>query len=258
MIRFIPNIFTSLNLLCGCIAVLFVVSGDFVATAIFIVLGIVFDFLDGFFARLLKIQSQVGVHLDSLADMITSGLAPGLILVQLLSISIGGEIIDLNSIFSKSDMNLSQIELIPLIGLLIVVASGYRLAKFNVDERQTDSFIGLPTPANAIFIFSLPLILEFQNSELIESIILNKWVLIAITLISCILLNSEIRLFSLKFKSFGFKENFIRYLFLTLCLISLIILKYIAIPIIIVLYIVLSLFQQNNSENQQLKYQQSQ
>jgi CDP-diacylglycerol--serine O-phosphatidyltransferase len=247
MIRFIPNIFTSLNLLCGCIAVLFVASGDFISTAVFIFLGIVFDFLDGLFARLLKIQNKVGVHLDSLADMITSGLAPALIIVQLLSISIGGEIIDLNSIFSDSDKNASWVELVPFIGLMIAVASGYRLAKFNVDDRQSDSFIGLPTPANAIFIFSLPLILEFQNSEFIESIIINKWTLIALTLISCILMNSEIHLFSLKFKTFGFKDNFIKYLFIILCVISLILLKFIAIPVIILLYIVLSLFNPKNS-----------
>lgn len=246
MIRFIPNIFTSLNLLCGCIAVLFVVSGDFIATSVFIVLGIVFDFLDGLFARLLKIQNKVGVHLDSLADMITSGLAPALIIVQLLSIAIIDDTINMNSIFSNSDMNVVQLELVPFIGLLIAVASGYRLAKFNVDDRQTEHFIGLPTPANAIFIFSLPLILEFQHSEYIENIILNKWFLITVTLISCILLNSEIRLFSLKFKSLDFKDNFIRYLFLVVCILSLILLKFIAIPIIILLYIILSLFKLNN------------
>ena len=247
MIRFIPNIFTSLNLLCGCMAVLFVVSGDFITTSVFIILGILFDFLDGLFARLLKIQNKVGVHLDSLADMITSGLAPALIIAQLLSIAIDGEVIEMSLILANSDMNESGLELIPFIGLLIAVASGYRLAKFNVDDRQAEHFIGLPTPANAIFILSLPLILEFQRSELIENIILNTWFLIPVTLISCILLNSEIRLFSLKFKSFGFKDNFIRYLFLALCLLSLILLKFIAIPVIILLYLVLSLFDLKNS-----------
>jgi len=228
-------------------AVLFVVSGDFITTSVFIILGILFDFLDGLFARLLKIQNKVGVHLDSLADMITSGLAPALIIVQLLSIAIDGEVIEMSLILANSDMNESGLELIPFIGLLIAVASGYRLAKFNVDDRQAEHFIGLPTPANAIFILSLPLILEFQRSELIENIILNTWFLIPVTLISCILLNSEIRLFSLKFKSFGFKDNFIRYLFLALCLLSLILLKFIAIPVIILLYLVLSLFDLKNS-----------
>ena len=253
MTKYIPNIFTSLNLLCGCIAVLFVVSGDFIATSIFIVLGILFDFFDGFFARLLNIQNQVGVHLDSLADMITSGLAPGLIMVQLLSNSITGTDINMYDTFSNSSLNFTQMNLLPFIGLLIVVASGYRLAKFNIDERQVDSFIGLPTPANAIFILSLPLILQFQNSELIESIILNKWILIAITIISCILLNSEIRLFALKFKTWDFRSNAIRYLFLLLCIVSLIVLKYIAIPVIIVLYIILSLFQQKRKVGEGVK-----
>ena len=244
MIKYIPNIFTSLNLLCGCIAVLFIVSGDFITTAIFIVLGILSDFFDGLFARLLKMQNQVGVHLDSLADMITSGLAPALIMVQLLNHSITGADLNIQETFSNTTFNITQISLLPFVGLLIVVASGYRLAKFNIDDRQTDSFIGLPTPANAIFILSLPLILQFQSSEMIESIILNKWTLIAITLISCILLNSEIHLFAFKFKTWGIKNNIIRYLFLLLCVISLIVLKYIAIPLIIVLYIILSLFQQ--------------
>jgi Phosphatidylserine synthase len=220
-----------------------VVSGDFITGSVFIALGILFDFFDGFFARLLKIQNKVGVHLDSLADMITSGLAPGLIMVQLLSHSISGSDINLHQTFSNSGFNMTQMELMPFIGLLIVVASGYRLAKFNIDDRQTDSFIGLPTPANAIFILSLPLILQFQNSELIESIILNKWILISITIISCLLLNSEIHLFALKFKTWGLRTNAIRYLFLLLCVILILFLKFISIPMIIVLYIILSLFQ---------------
>ena len=151
-----------------------------------------FDFFDGLAARLLNAQSDVGLQFDSLADMVTSGLAPGIVMVQLLSQACYNEPFSITNAMSTPGWNTHVTGLIPLIGLLLVVASGYRLAKFNVDTRQTTSFIGLPTPANAILILSLPLILHFQNSELVEGIILNKWVLIAVTLLGSILLNIEL------------------------------------------------------------------
>ncbi len=243
MIKQIPNILTSLNLLCGCVAVLFVVSGDLIVVAFFVVLGIIFDFLDGFAARLLKTQSKTGLQFDSLADMVTSGLVPGLVMLQLLNVSIFGNTMTISETFSPSSLNNEFSNYLPFVGLLVTVASGYRLAKFNVDIRQTDSFIGLPTPANTLLILSLPLILEFQNSHLIESVILNKWFLLGVILVSCILLNSKIHLFALKFKTWDFKNNAIRYVFLLLSLIALILMKFIAIPIIITLYIVISVFQ---------------
>ncbi len=243
MIKQIPNILTSLNLLCGCVAVLFVVSGDLIVVAYFVVLGIIFDFLDGFAARLLKTQSKTGLQFDSLADMVTSGLVPGLVMLQLLNVSIFGNTMTISETFSTSSLNNGFSNYVPFVGLLVTVASGYRLAKFNVDIRQTDSFIGLPTPANTLLILSLPLILEFQNSHLIESVILNKWFLLGVILVSCILLNSKIHLFALKFKTWDFKNNAIRYVFLLLSLIALILMKFIAIPIIITLYIIISVFQ---------------
>lgn len=243
MIKQIPNILTSLNLLCGCVAVLFVVSGDLIVVAFFVVLGIIFDFLDGLAARLLKTQSKTGLQFDSLADMVTSGLVPGLVMLQLLNVSIFGNTMTISETFSPSSLNNEFSNYLPFVGLLVTVASGYRLAKFNVDIRQTDSFIGLPTPANTLLILSLPLILEFQNSHLIESVILNKWFLLGVILVSCILLNSKIRLFALKFKTWDFKNNAIRYVFLLLSLIALILMKFIAIPIIITLYIIISVFQ---------------
>ena len=243
MIKQIPNILTSLNLLCGCVAVLFVVSGDLIVVAFFVVIGIIFDFLDGFAARLLKTQSKTGLQFDSLADMVTSGLVPGLVMLQLLNVSIFGNTMTISETFSPSSLNNEFSNYLPFVGLLVTVASGYRLAKFNVDIRQTDSFIGLPTPANALLILSLPLILEFQNSHLIESVILNKWFLLGVILVSCILLNSKIHLFALKFKTWDFKNNAIRYVFLLLSLIALILMKFIAIPIIITLYIIISVFQ---------------
>lgn len=242
MIKQIPNIITSLNLLCGCIAVLFAVSGDLVTAAFFVFFGIFFDFFDGLAARLLNAQSDVGLELDSLADMVTSGLVPGIVMVQLISEAISGVGIHVFSEESESmSWYASKFSFLPLVGLIIVIASAYRLAKFNVDTRQTTNFLGLPTPANALLILSLPLILQFQHSAWIESLILNKWTLIALSIVSVILLNAELPLFALKFKSWDFKNNTIRYVFLILCVIALVLLKFIAIPVIIVLYILLSL-----------------
>ncbi|MBT8276995.1 MAG: phosphatidylserine synthase, partial [Bacteroidia bacterium] len=123
------------------------------------------------------------------------------------------------------------------------VAAAYRLAKFNVDTRQTESFIGLPTPANTIFILSFPLILHFQHTEVIESIILNTWFLVAVTVFSCFIMNAEVRLFALKFKTWDYKSNKIRYIFLALCLVAIVLLKFISLPVMILLYFVLSLFR---------------
>ncbi len=241
MIKQVPNIITSLNLLSGSVAVLFAASGDLVAAAVFAFLGIFFDFFDGLAARLLKAHSDVGLEFDSLADMITSGLAPAIVMVQLLSRSITGEYLVISEIFSGSDWSVSSVSPLPLFGLLIAVASGYRLAKFNVDTRQTNSFIGLPTPANTLVVMSLPLILAFQSSDLIDAVVLNRWVLIGITILGSILLNIELPLFALKFKTWDVKTNLKRYIFLAIALVSIIFLKFSAIPIIIGIYILMSL-----------------
>lgn len=238
----VPNIITSLNILSGSVAVLFAVSGDLILAAVFVFFGIFFDFFDGLAARMLKAQSEVGLQLDSLADMITSGVVPGIVMFQLLNISFLGSMQNLTDVFSTQGWNVGIKNYLPLLGLLIIVASAYRLAKFNVDTRQTSGFIGLPTPANTLLILSLPLILEYQYSEMVETIILNKWMLIGLTVVSCILLNAEIPLFALKFKTWDFKSNAVRYVFLLLCVVLLVLLKFLAIPLIILLYIVLSLF----------------
>lgn len=242
MIKQIPNIITSLNIMCGCVAVLFAVSGDLIIASVFAFLGIFFDFFDGLAARLLKAQSEIGLQLDSLADVITSGVVPGVVMFQLLNLSIFGHMQTLTEIFSLDGWNVSFNNYLPLLGLMIVIASAYRLAKFNVDTRQTSGFIGLPTPANTLLILSLPLILEFQFSDLAETIILNKWFLIGMTLLSCVLLNAEIPLFALKFKTWDFKSNAVRYVFLLLCVVLLVFLKFLAIPFIILIYILLSMF----------------
>ena len=242
MIKQIPNIITSLNLLCGCVAIMFAVSGDLVSASFFAFAGIFLDFFDGLAARVLNAQSQVGLQLDSLADVVTSGVLPGIVMVQLLSEALTGNSLEITAIFSTTSNNTSIESYLPFIGLLIAVASGYRLAKFNVDTRQTTSFIGLPVPANTLLILSLPLILNFQASQQITELILTPWFLIVITLVSCVLLNAEIPLFGLKFKTWNFKDNAVRYLFLIASILLLVVLKFIAIPIIIFLYILVSLF----------------
>lgn len=241
MLKQVPNIITSLNILCGCIAILFAVSGDLINASIFVFLGIFFDFFDGLAARLLNAQSEVGLQLDSLADVITSGVAPGIVMYQLLNISFLGHMQTLTETFSGAGWNVGVKNYLPLIGLVIVIAAAYRLAKFNVDTRQTSGFIGLPTPANTILVLSLPLILQFQYSDLTANILLNKWFLIGITFLGSILMNTEMPLFALKFKTWDFKSNAVRYLFLLLCVVLMVLLKFWAIPLIILVYIVLSL-----------------
>ncbi|MEZ4874022.1 MAG: CDP-alcohol phosphatidyltransferase family protein [Flavobacteriaceae bacterium] len=241
MIKHLPNIITSLNLLCGGVAILFTVSGDLIIAGVFVFLGIFFDFFDGLVARALNAQSAIGVQLDSLADMVTCGVVPSLVMVQLLQVSFYGEIRPLTEIFSARAWNTGIDSYYPLVGLLIMVASAYRLAKFNVDTRQTHHFIGLPTPANTLLILSFPLIFEYQYSHTIENVLFNKWFLIGMTVVSAFLLNAEIPLFAFKFKTWGFKENIQKYVFVILAVILLIALKFLAIPIIILLYILLSL-----------------
>jgi len=241
MLKQIPNALTSLNLLCGCVALLFVVSGDLVTAAVFAGMGIVFDFFDGLAARLFDAHSAVGLQFDSLADMVTSGLVPGFVMVQLLSKAYTGAYFEIDQLFASQGWGSSLQSWLPLIGLLIVVASGYRLAKFNVDERQTDNFIGLPTPANTLLILSLTLILEFQDTQWVNELILNSWFLVGLTIVSSILLNAELPLFALKFKTWDVKSNSKRYVFLAFSLVSLVLLKFLAIPLIIVVYILVSL-----------------
>ena len=246
--RHIPNIVTLLNLFSGCIGVIFAVHGNFVVAAIFVFLGIFFDFFDGLLARKLNVQSPLGIQLDSLADLVTSGVVPGIIMFKLISITVDAPNYSTysdswNSIFHWQGFKLS---VLPLIGLLIPLASAYRLARFNLDEDQQTYFKGLPVPANTLLILSLPLILEYQNSDVMNSIIINKWFLIALTLLSCYLLNSKIKLFALKFKDWSFKNNAVRYIFLIVSIVALVILQFAAIPIIVLLYIILSLLDRKN------------
>ena len=239
--KHVPNSITLLNLFCGCLAVLFAVQGQLITAAFFAMLGILFDFFDGLAARALNAYSELGLQLDSLADVVTSGVVPGIVMYQLLVRVFGQPFYISSGTWENGQLQtVFDISYVSLLGLLITLASAYRLAKFNIDTRQTDSFIGLPTPANTLLILSLPLILEFQPSVFTRSIIENEIFLLALTFLSCYLLNAELNLFALKFKTWGFKENAMRYVFLILCLILLLTLKFIAIPVIILLYIIFS------------------
>ncbi len=240
MRKHIPNALTLLNLLSGSIAVIFAVNNNLIASALFVFLGIFFDFFDGFFARKFNVQGALGLQLDSLADMVTSGLVPGIVMFQLLSMTDSNWNYVGNDPATESIFGFSDMAVFPLLGLLITLASAYRLAKFNIDTEQQTYFKGLPTPANTLLIISLPLILEFQNNDFINTIILNRWFLIGLTFFSCYILNAKIRLFALKFKNYGFKDNTTRYIFIVLCAVLLIVLQFAAIPIVILLYIIMS------------------
>ena len=246
--RHIPNLVTLLNLLSGCIAVIFAVKGNFIAAAIFVFIGIFFDFFDGLLARKLNVQSPLGMQLDSLADLVTSGVVPGIIMVKMIALSIGvNDVVTFEDSWSDTmQWSTMKISLLPLLGLLIPLASAYRLALFNLDEDQQTYFKGLPVPANTLLILALPLILEYQNNDMMNLIIINKWFLIVLTLVSCYLLNSNIKLFALKFKDWSFKANATRYIFLILSLVALVVLQFAAIPLLIVLYILLSLLDRKN------------
>lgn len=232
----IPNIITLLNLFCGCIALVFAFHSQFGMAFLFVCLGIFLDFFDGFFARLFKVSSPLGLQLDSLADMVTSGVVPGLIMFQMMT-----------DTSTTTDLNYTQI--FPYLGFIITLGSCYRLANFNIDTRQTDSFIGLPTPANALLILSLPLILASTDSLIIIEILNNQWVLLTITLLSAYILNAEIPLFSLKIKDFSFAKNKLQIIFLTISILLLIFFQYLGIPLLIITYIFLSIINNKQKKN---------
>jgi len=231
--RYIPNFFTLLNLSAGLLALIFVFKQDWMLTAFFVSLGIFFDFFDGLAARSLKASSPVGLQLDSLADMVTSGVVPGFVMTFMLAASL--------HISLLTDFSFKPDYLLALSGLLITLASAYRLAKFNVDERQTTTFIGLPTPANTLFIVSLPIIANQGDFLQVTNILSNTYVLLSIVIVSAYLLNAEIQLFSLKFKDFSWQDNWQKYTLIIIAIILLPLLKFLAVPIIIILYILLSL-----------------
>ncbi len=250
----IPNLFTLLNLLSGIIAIIMALTDKLVEAAFFVFLGIFFDFFDGFFARKFNVQGDLGKQLDSLADVVTSGVAPGLVMFQLILYATKQQWFMQLSSETGTWQNYSETYyyFVPFIGLLIPLASAYRLANFNIDERQTNSFIGLPTPALSIFVLSLPLILHYSDQQFFIDLIHNKYVLIMITLLGSYLLNAEIPLFSLKFKNYSWNVNKIKYIFILLTLFLLISLRTVAIPLIIILYVCLSIIDNSFVKNKNI------
>lgn len=223
--KHIPNFITLLNLFSGCIALVYAVNMDFEMAFFFVSLGIFLDFFDGFFARLFKVSSPLGLQLDSLADMVTSGLVPGTVMFLMLN-----------------QYTLETDNWIAYLGFIITLGSCYRLANFNIDTRQTDSFIGLPTPANALLILSLPLVLQNTGQEIIRTLLENQWFLLVITAFSAYILNAEIPLFSLKIKEFNFAKNKLQILFLTTSVLLLVVFQFLGIGLLLLLYVLLSVF----------------
>lgn len=275
----IPNLLTAGNLVGGILAIIFSLTDKLEWAPYCIFISAFLDFFDGFAARLLKVQSELGKQLDSLADMVTFGVAPGIIVFMMIKVSIFNSFVGLYMDYPGPYLNnpdtFTEITAIvtsapefktdqfynlmsystayiylPYIAFIIPILSLFRLAKFNLDTRQSESFIGLPTPANTLFFAVLPILLFTpsikENTEklwMIENIILNFWLLSVTAIMMSVMLVVELPLFALKFKTFGWKGNEIRYVFLTISIGLLATLVFWAIPLIIILYVLLSLIQ---------------
>lgn len=232
LFKHLPNLLTLSNLFCGLLAVQFAWTGSLEHAAWCIFIAAIFDFTDGFAARLLKAYSELGKQLDSLADLVSFGVAPASILYVLLQ---------QESEFVRAIAGDGFIfKIVMYLPFLIALFSALRLAKFNIDERQTSSFIGLPTPANAMLIASIPLSTAIGNFDLHQWMI-NAYVLLGISVGFSYLLISPIPLFALKFKHFRFKGNEIRFLFMGTAIVLLLSLFLNAIPFIILSYVLISI-----------------
>ena len=225
---FIPNAFTLLNLFFGCVAVVLGLSGNLEYLLLFVVLGLICDFLDGFFARLLKVNSTLGVQLDSLSDLVSFGMTSSVVMFLLIQ---------------KSELVLDNtsnfISYLPYFGFLITIASSYRLAKFNISSDQS-SFIGLPTPANAILIVFIPFLFEqFNKTYYLE----NTYFLISIVIVSSYLLICNMKMFSFKLKNLKFNDNRLVFIFVSISILLFIFFKIAAFPLIIILYLLFNLFR---------------
>jgi CDP-diacylglycerol--serine O-phosphatidyltransferase len=221
-IKHLPNGITCLNLFSGCCGVWLAFNGNFVGATVAILLSAFFDFMDGMVARLVNAYSEMGKELDSLADVVSFGLVPGAMIFSMLSAD--------------------YLHNYTFLAFLIPVFSALRLAKFNIDTRQTTSFIGLPTPANAIFWGGVAVSYSAWFSE-------NHIALVGLTMLFSYLLVSEIPMFSLKFTSFKWKENKLQFIFLGVCVLLIIFLRVDAIAPIILWYIVLSVVQKLTSHS---------
>ena len=222
--KHIPNAITCCNLISGCIATVFALMGNFPMALLWIVMGAVFDFFDGMTARLLHVSSPIGKELDSLADDVTFGVAPSaMIYYELCAMDYPAFMEPLRPI-------------LPYFAFLMAAFSALRLAKFNLDERQTTSFIGLPTPANALFWGAL----FVGYGSWIESTPVNAPLLVLMILISCYLLVSEIPMFALKFKQWGWRGNEVKYIFVATAAALIVLLQVRGIALTIAWYVFVS------------------
>lgn len=219
MTRHLPNFLTCCNLLCGCLGIVFLLENKGIPAAYFVWAACIFDFFDGFVARLLKVASPIGKELDSLADVVSFGVLPSMVMYKLID-------------------GHTNMESLPYIAFSIAAFSALRLAIFNLDTRQSDSFIGLNTPANTLFISSLPLLPENVGAWLYQ-----PWLLVTITLVFSLLLVSPIPIFALKFKNYSWQDNKVRFAFLLLSIVLILIFNIAAIPLIILSYIGMSLIE---------------
>lgn len=225
MKKHIPNIITLLNLLMGICACILAIWEVYPGAFIFIIAAGVFDFLDGFFARLLKAYSDIGKELDSLSDLVSFGVAPSLILFSY-------------QYYSLPD----HIQFLAFIPLAIALFSSLRLAKFNLDSRQTTSFLGLPTPANALLIASFVAYASIGEANFATSILNKCWVIPVVSIILSLLLISEIPMFSLKFKNLKFKGNEIRFIFIASALLILITGVFLSLHITLLIFLILATY----------------
>lgn len=234
-LSFVPNLITLLNLVCGALAIIMAIEGHTGYAGLFILVAGLLDFLDGFAARLLKAYSEIGKQLDSLADVISFGVAPGMIAFFLLKKSLPGmnlPLVDLNGSF--------WLWLLLLTPFIIPAFSALRLAKFNIDTRQTVNFIGMPTPANAILWASFGIITEFSADPEVTVLLFTAQNLLMTIIITSLLLVSELPMFSLKFGGLSLSANWYRYLFLVTSGILLLVFELLGLPLVILLYIAMS------------------
>lgn len=230
---YIPNLLTLSNLACGLLAILSIFRGDYILAAWLIGGSQVFDFMDGFAARLLKVHSEMGKQLDSLADLVSFGVAPGFLMFKIFEIS-ANESVE------------PAISFLPYFALLIPLFSALRLAKFNIDTRQTDYFIGMPTPANTILLFSIGLLAIYTDNLTLRNILLHPFFLTALTIVSSFLLVAELPLMSLKAKNLKWGDNKGRIVLLLGILIMALIFRFRALAFIIPLYLIISLIFKPN------------
>lgn len=243
--KHIPNFITLLNLFSGIMAMLFAVLGDMALCFMFVTIGLVFDFMDGFVARLINAHSSIGKELDSLADLVTFGLVPGVVMFHLIywsesSTKMGYGFFHFYLENATYENGFDILFKLPMLGFVITLAAALRLAKFNSDSSQTNYFLGLATPGNAIFILSIPMIIDEYGRDFMGGLLLNTPFLIFITFLSAFLMNAPIRLFSLKTTRYGFKDNYLRYIFVLIAVFGFFTFGYLIIPVCMVLYFLFS------------------